>query len=92
MQQVIRRKVVVESDGLIKLRAAGLPEGTRAEVLIIVEEKSVHTPSAKGYRSRPPRIHCGLCGELFRDGFRFGYALEAAGVEFLTNEARGTRL
>ena len=47
MRQVIRRKVVVESDGRIQLRAAGLREGTRAEVLIIVGAEVKTTPSVK---------------------------------------------
>ena len=39
MQQVIRRKVIVESKGRIRVQATGLPEGTTAEVLVIVDSK-----------------------------------------------------
>ena len=37
MQQVIRRRVVVESKGRIQIQSTGLPKGTTAEVLVIFD-------------------------------------------------------
>ena len=91
MQQVIRRKVVVESDGRIQVRAAGLRKGTRAEVLIIVEAKSGHTPSAKGDRSALHDSIAAYAANYSGTDSDLEPALEADGVEFLTNETRGTR-
>lgn len=85
MQQIIRRRVVVEAEGRIQIKATGLQKGMEAEVLIIVEpEKSarekvgidLHDQIA-AYAAR----HAGTAADL-------DVELEEAAVEFLNNQRR----
>ena len=89
MQQVIRRKVIVESKGRIRVQATGLPEGTTAEVLVIVDSKG---PKATEHSASELREsiaayaakHGGTEADL-------DSALERSATEFLTNSEKGKR-
>lgn len=90
MQRVVRRKVIVESNGRIQFRAPELPEGTTAEVLVIVEAYEPGTPQREDGSEIHDSIaayaakHAGTDADLDSE-------LEGASVEFLAESPKGKR-
>ena len=89
MQQVVRRRVIVESDGRIQFRAPELPEGTAAEVLVIVEADKPGVP--KGERSELHESIAAYAAKHAGSEADLDLELEDAAVEFLTHKQRGKR-
>lgn len=89
MQQVIRRRVVVESKGRISVHASGLREGTTAEVLVIVDAE---TPRAQNKTlSQLHEAIAAYAAEHAGTESDLDSALEDATVELLTSQAKGKR-
>ena len=89
MQQVVRRKVIIESNGRIQFRAPELLEGTRAEVLVIVEADKPRVP-----KREPSELHESIAAYAAKYGASeadLDLELEGAAVEFLImdGKARG---
>ena len=89
MQQVVRGKVIVKSNGRIQFRAPELLEGTTAEVLVIVTADKRRVPKRESSElhesiSAYAAKHAGSEVDLDLE-------LEGAAVEFLANDRKGKR-
>jgi hypothetical protein len=89
MQQVIRRRVVVESKGQIRAQDSGLKEGTTADVLVIIDAER-----PRAARNRPNELHKAIAAYAAKHAgteIDLDPALEEAAVEFLTTQPKGKR-
>ena len=89
MQHVIRRKVTIESNGRIQVQAPGLREGTKAEVLVIIEAENL-----RATKRRPSELHESIAAYAAKHAGTeadLDPALEEAAVEFLTARPKGKR-
>jgi hypothetical protein len=89
MQQVVRRRVIVKSNGRIQFRAPELLEGTTAEVLVIVEADKPRVP--KGQTSELHESISAYAAKHAGSEVDLDLELEAAAVEFLADERKGKR-
>ena len=87
MQQVIRRKVIVDSNGRIQIQAPDPREGTMAEVLIIVD--AVKPRVTKKDRSELRESIATYAAAHAGTEVNLDPELEGAALEFLTNGQKG---
>ena len=89
MQQVVRRRVIVESHGRIQFHDPELREGTTAEVLVIVE--AVMPRVRKGDRGELRESIAAYAAKHAGTEVDLDPELEDAAVEFLTKARKGKR-
>lgn len=87
MQQVIRRKVVVDSKGRIQVQDSGLREGTTAEVLVIIDAEG-----PRATKDSSSELHESIASYAAKHAGTetdLDPALEEAAVEFLATRPKG---
>jgi hypothetical protein len=89
MQQVVRRRVIVKSNGLIQFRAPELLEGTTAEVLVIVEGEK--PPVSDGERSELRESIAAYAVRNAGSEADLDLELEDSAVDFLAHGPKGKR-